>query len=223
MTHRLPSAAPGRSGAAGRGTAGARAGLRGAAICLALRFVAAGPVAWVLTVTSVADAEEASVPASVQVALVGKLVGYDKHFAARAAGTARVVIVTMKGDGDSAREAGQLKASLSELDRLGGLPHEDSIVEYADPSALASRCRDQHVAVIWLTTGLAGEMDAIARALEGVSVLSVGAAGGYASRGAVIDFFTEGGKPKITLNLARARKQQVAFVPEVVRIMRVLE
>jgi hypothetical protein len=174
-------------------------------------------------VASVVDAEEVSVPAAVQVALLVKVASYDKNYATRAGERAHIVIVTMKGDVDSARMSGQLGVALSETDRVGGLPHDESVVEYANAPSLAQACRERHVAIVYLTPGLTDEVDAIGRALDGMSVLSVGAVNGYAAKGAVIDFFVEGGKPKIALNLAQARKQQVALAPEVVRIMRLRE
>jgi uncharacterized protein DUF4154 len=189
----------------------------------ARRLLAAGLLVLLLSVAYEGNAQEASVPASVQVALVAKLATYDKNFTARAGDRAQIMVVTTKGDGDSARMSGQLKAAFAEVDRVGGLPHDESIVEYADAPALAKACRDQRVAIVYLTPGLAGEVESIGRALDGISVLTVGAVSGYAAKGAVIDFFVEGGKTKIALNLAQARKQQVALAPEVVRIMRVIE
>jgi hypothetical protein len=46
---------------------------------------------------------------------------------------------------------------------------------------------------------------------------------GYAARGAVLDFFVEGGRPRIALKLEKARGQGVAFAPEFVRITKVIE
>jgi poly(3-hydroxybutyrate) depolymerase len=204
---------------------------RGAGAGLALRLMlrlprqlsGCAPFVLLVALTSVALAQEAAVPPGVQVSLIAKLVSYDKNFAARAGERARILIVTAKGDSDSARTAGQVKAALAETDRVGGVPHDESVTEYTDTEALAKACRDQRAAIVYLMPGLGGEVEAIGRALDGVSVLSVGAVGGYASKGAVIDFFIDGGKPKIALNLAQARKQQVALAPEVIRIMKVIE
>jgi hypothetical protein len=188
-----------------------------------LRLLAAALAAWVVSLAWIAEAQEASVPASVQAELVAKLASYDKNFATRSGDRVRIMIVTMRGDADSTHMGGQLRAAFAEMDRVGGLPHEELMAEYSDPPTLASTCRNQHVAIVYLTAGMFHEVEAIGKALEGVSILSVGAVGGYSSKGAVIDFFTEGGKPKIALNLAQARRQQVALAPEVVRIMRVIE
>ncbi|SRR5579883_277031 len=205
------------------GQGGALRGRTAALSIVPLRLLAAGLVLCALCVTWLAGAEEASVPPSVQATLIGKVAGYDKNFLQRAGERARVLIVTARGDVDSSRMGRQLQAALGEIDRIGGLPHEEVMIEYADAPSLASACRDQHAAIVYLTVGMGRELEAIGKALDGVSTLTVGAVGGYAAKGAVIDLFSEGGKPKITLNLPQARKQQVALAPEVVRIMRVIE
>jgi hypothetical protein len=169
------------------------------------------------------DAEEATVPAGVQVALLAKIASYDKNFNSRSGDRARILIVTIRGDADSERMSGQVRAALGEIDRVGGLPHDDIALEYVDAAALAKSCRDQRVSIVYVMPGLSREMEAIGRALDGASVLSVGAVSGYAGRGAVLDFFVEGGRPRIALSLERARGQGVAFAPEFVRITKVIE
>ena len=187
------------------------------------RLVAAASLVLLLCLPDSVDAEESSVPAGVQVALVAKVAAYDKHFVTRAGERARIMIVMARGDADSARVAAQLKAAFADVERVGGLPHDDSVVEYTDAPTLARECRDQRVAIVYLTPGLGSEVEAIGRALDGMSILSVGAVSGYAAKGAVIDFSIEAGKPRIALNLGQARRQDVSLLPELVRIMRVVE
>jgi hypothetical protein len=86
-----------------------------------------------LVLTHRGDAEEADVPAAVQVALVAKLATY------------------------------QLRAALAEADRIGGLPHDEQVVEYSDASALAAACREKRVSILYLTPGMSGEVEAIGR------------------------------------------------------------
>jgi hypothetical protein len=66
-------------------------------------------------------------------------------------------------------------------------------------------------------------IEGIRDALSGISVLSVGAVADYALRGAVLGFDLVSGKPKIVCNLTQAKKQDVAFKAEVLKLMRVIE
>jgi hypothetical protein len=67
------------------------------------------------------------------------------------------------------------------------------------------------------------ELAAIAEACAGISVLSVGALARYVERGTVLAFDLVGGKPKLLVNLTRARKQQVDLSSSVLKLMRVIE
>jgi hypothetical protein len=187
------------------------------------RLIAAAMLVILPMFESAADAEEATVPPRVQVALVTKLAAYDKNFAERSGERVQIMLVTKRGNADSQAVTGQLKAAFADVDRVGGLPHDETVIEYTDAVALASACRSGRVAILYLGPGLAEDVSSIGGALKGISVLSVAVIDAYVPKGAVLGFRTEGGKPKILLNLPQARSQYVAFAPEVVRIMTVIE
>jgi hypothetical protein len=94
------------------------------------------------------------------------------------------------------------------------LPHTEEIVDYSTRRSVAAVCRGRAAAVLYLSLGLSEEMAAIAAGLDGLSLLSVAASASYVSKGAVLGFDAESGKPKLVVNLAQARRQKVAFKPE---------
>jgi hypothetical protein len=65
-------------------------------------------------------------------------------------------------------------------------------------------------------------MAAVAKALAGVDVLTVGATAAHAERGAVVGFDLEEGSPKIVANLAQAKAQNVAFRSELLKLARIV-
>jgi hypothetical protein len=80
------------------------------------------------------------------------------------------------------------------------------------------------VSILYVTPGFGeGEIEAMARALDGVSVLSAGALAKYTPRGMVLGFDLAGGKPKLIVNLARARRQNVELSSSVLKLVRVIE
>jgi hypothetical protein len=162
-----------------------------------------------------------SVPATIQASLLAKLESYDRGFPARAQGTARVFIVTKPSDADSGQEGAEMKAALSHLKVLGGLPHEEVVVQYPGAAALAQRCRTEHASVVYFTSGFDSDVEAVSAAFSSGTVLTAGSVSGYVPKGIVLGFALESGSPKISINLAQARRQGVDFPAEVLRLMTV--
>jgi hypothetical protein len=162
------------------------------------------------------------VPIRLQAELLSKVVAYDRNYAQRAQGRAVVLVLVKGGDAESARVGEQIKSELGVLDVLGGLPHVEELVRYSTPASVAELVKSRGAAVLFLSVGLGEETSTIARALEDVSVLSVAAASSYVERGAVLGFDAESGRPKLVVNLERARRQKVAFKPEVLKLARVV-
>jgi hypothetical protein len=172
-------------------------------------------------VASSASAQTASVPASLQAELLAKLESYDRSFAARAGGDARILIAVKAGSAKSELSAAEMRSALSRVELIGGLPHRETVVAYAGAAELAQRCRSEHVAIVFVAAGLEDAIEAIGAALASASVLSVGALPSYVAKGVVLGFELESGKPKIIINLEQARRQSVNFSSDVLRLMRV--
>jgi hypothetical protein len=169
-------------------------------------------------------AEEVSVPVSLQVELLMKIASYDKNLRRRAGELLRVAVLVDSRDADSGRVGAQALAALAQADDVIGLPVEPLRVQYTDADALARVTGERRIAVLYVTPGFAAaELDAISRALEGHSVLSAGALAKYTERGTVLGFDLVGGKPKLLVHLARARRQQVELSSAVLKLMTVIE
>jgi YfiR/HmsC-like len=169
-------------------------------------------------------ADDVTVPVSLQMELLLKVASYDKNLKQRAGERVRVAVVFKQDDADSARYAGQALKALSEVEDVSGMPVEPLSVIYTDPRGLAHLTRDGGIAVLYVAPGFGdGEMDAIAQALDGISVLSAGALPKYTLRGLVLGFDLAGGKPKLWVHLPRARRQRVELSSSVLKLMRVIE
>jgi hypothetical protein len=77
------------------------------------------------------------------------------------------------------------------------------------------------VAAVFLGPGLESEMARVRAALTGLDVISVAASREYVPLGAVLGFELASGKPRILVNLPQARKQNVDFRADVLKMMRV--
>lgn len=167
--------------------------------------------------------DEAAVPVNLQAELVAKVAAYDRNLPARAGDRVHVVIVVKAKDDGSARFAKHLESALGGVERIAGLPHDELIVAYSNAKALADLCRAKKVAIVYLAPGLGEEIGTIRAALEGVNVLSVSAVAADVAKGVVLGFDLVSGKPKIVVHLGQAKRQDVQFKAELLKLARVIE
>ena len=171
-----------------------------------------------LSWTPRARAEDVPVPIGLQVDLLAKVAGYDKNL------PARVLVVSRTGNDDATRAAAQLERALADKTTIAGLPTEVATVPWSDAPSMAKACRARRASIVYFTPGLSeADATAVARAFDGVDVLSVAAMPTVVPRGIVLGFDLVGGKPKLLVHLGQARRQNVALGAEVLKLMRVYE
>jgi hypothetical protein len=192
-----------------------RVGRRSVFACASLALAVA---LWV----SDAVSQTLQVPIRLQAELLSKVAAYDRSFSQRSGGRALVLILVRDSDAESIRVGEQIQAELAVLARVGGLQHAEEFVHFSSAQALAELCRKRAPAILYISLGLADQMEGIAHALEGVSILSVAASASYVPKRAVLSFDAESGRPKLVVNLGQARRQSVAFQPELLALARVI-
>ena len=169
-----------------------------------------------------AVAEEPRVPPRLQAELLAKVAAYDTKFSQRARGRALVLVVSAPRVADSERFAAQIRAELAKQPRIGGVDHMEDNLRFSTAAELARVCRERRPAVVYLAPGLSDAVPAIARELTGLDVLSVSALPSDVSGGIVLGFEVVSGRPRLLVHLPQARRQNVAFMPELLRLARVM-
>jgi hypothetical protein len=168
-------------------------------------------------------AETPSVPPRLQAGLLAKVASFDRKFAARAAGRAKVLLVVKPNDADSVRAVNEMKTALGALETIGGLPHEEQLIDFTDAGSLARTCKTRGIAVVYLGPGLGKQIDSIRSALTSVDVLSVAAIADYVPSGIVLGFNLVSGNAKLLVHLSQARAQNVEFDSRVLKLMTIYE
>jgi hypothetical protein len=112
--------------------------------------------------------------------------------------------------------------ALEEMHDIAGLPKSVETREWESPLALASAVRERATALVYLSLGFEPEAPAIAGALAGLEVLTVGATGAIAERGACVGLELEEGRPKLYVNLRVAKAQKVDFRAELLRLVKLV-
>lgn len=186
-------------------------------------MLATSVVACVLLFPRASLGDEVAVPAALQAELVAKVASYDRNLAARAGDRVHVLILVNAKNDASNSFAKHMASALGGVDKIGGLPHDETTAPFGGAKALADTCRAKRIAIVYLAPGLADEVPAIRTALDGVNVLSVAADAAEVPKGIVLGFDLVSGKPKIVVHLGQAKKQDVSFKAELLKLAKVHE
>jgi len=181
--------------------------------------LSAGAAAFATTTHAAAGS---AAPAFLQARLLAKVSGFDRNFAARAGRVARVLVLKKEGDAESARFADAVAKELVAIEHVGGVTAHVSVDSFTTASAARERCRRDAVAVVHFGVALDVELGSVAKAFEGADVLTVGASTVSAERGAVVAFAVEEARPRVAIHVGQARRQNVSFSPELLRLARIV-
>lgn len=167
--------------------------------------------------------EDVAVPVPLQMDLLLKVAGYDRNLPARARGTVRLLILTKRDDSRSKNVGEQAARALSGKD-VKGMPTEIVTQTFADGAALTERVREGRVSILYAAPGFGPrELLTIARSLAGLNVLSSGALAHFVDTAVALGFDLVGGKPKLLVNVRRAREQGVDLSSQVLKLAKVIE
>jgi hypothetical protein len=165
---------------------------------------------------------DAAVPYALQAQLMAKVASYDRRFRERNGGKVLALLITKRGNAESAQVAQQLKAALGELPTIGDLPHHEEVVSYDGVESLARIVRERRAGIVYFCPGFDGEIGALRRALASARTLTVAAIPDYVASGVVLGFDLVSGKPKLLVHLAAALEQGIEFRSDVLRLMKVV-
>lgn len=192
---------------------------RGSRRRLLAGLVAAATAPWSMRRAWAADAE---VPVKTQMALLAKVVKYDRNAVARMSGTCRVLIVRADDD-TSKRAAAQIRTDLGELEHIAEAPVSLEELVFADAASVAGRCTEASIDILVVAPGLSPDVSAIAEAIDGFDLLSVAIVPRDVLGGAVLGFELESSHPRIVINLPRARAQNVDFSSRLLALAKVVQ
>jgi hypothetical protein len=167
-------------------------------------------------------AQETTVPIALQVELLDRVLWYERSLQRRPEPRLTGVILTRPDDLGSTRTAGQLEAQLARAKTLGGKEITFQRMAHQSVAQTKAALIRQGSYLVYLTPGLEQVVAPLAAALEGIPILTVSPVGSDVARGAVLGFELSSSKPRIALNLGRARAQKLDFSAQFLRIARVI-
>jgi hypothetical protein len=168
-------------------------------------------------------ADRIAVPIRLQAELLSKVASYDRNFEARTGERVRTLLLMKQGDPESSRAAAEMKSAMSSIPTIGTLPHDDELATYSDAGALAETCRARKVAILYVAPGFSQELDELRETIGTLSLLSVGSVAEYVPSGIVLGFDLVSGRSKLLVNLTQARRQNIEFRAEILKLTRVYQ
>lgn len=171
------------------------------------------------TVASDARAE-GELPALLLAQLSLKVASYDRNHAARRRAHPRILVYEMASDQHSVNLATLIAGALRDPEVGHGDPVD--VEDFTSAAALASTVDARSASLVILVSGLEGSAAAIAHALSGKDVLTVGTTGVMVEQGAVVGFELRESKPKIVVSVRSASAQNVSFRAELLALARIV-
>ncbi len=162
------------------------------------------------------------VPANLQADLVAKAAKYDRNLRRRAGSKLVLLVVRRARSADSESVARIFEHRVEEIGSIAGLPVTIQHRDYVSAPNLLDMVKELDASILFLSTELGSEVAPIGRALQGTSLLSVGATPSYIPEGMVLGFSLDGGKPKILVNLAQAKAQSVDLHASFLKLARLV-
>jgi hypothetical protein len=187
----------------------------------ARRDVLVGAAAWFFARRAAADG--LAVPIRLQAELLSKVASYDRNFEARTGERVRTLLLMKQSDPESSRAAAEMKSALSSIPTIGALPHEEELAPYSDANALAETCRARKVSILYVAPGFSQDVDALRATIGTLSMLTVGSLAEYVPNGIVLGFDLVSGRSKLLVNLTQARRQNIEFRAEILKLTRIYE
>jgi YfiR/HmsC-like len=176
-----------------------------------------------LSVPNNALALEPEVPIRVQIALLDRVIPFDRNFAVRVhGGELSLAVIVDDQSLDSVRVGAQLLSELSSVETLGGFKIRTSRVAFSSGQALIEECRRLRAGIVCVSPGLREPPSKLAAMLQGLRVLSVGSMPEQAPQGLVLGSAVRSGKPRVLVNLAQAKRQEVDFRADFLRMVEVV-
>jgi hypothetical protein len=167
-------------------------------------------------------ADSASVPPGVQAQLLVRVASYDRTFRAEAGPRALVMILTKRGNAESSNTANLMSAALSREKAIAGLPFDLVTQEFTTTQALLAGGKLRRATILYLTPGFDAEVAAICSAVEKLHVRTVTGVPDYVRQCIVLGFKLGAGQPKLLINLPWARRNDIDYSSQLLKLAEVL-
>lgn len=172
----------------------------------------------------VAVVDAMPVPVELQVALILKILTYDRNLESRAPTELNIGIVYSAADPASVRARDDVAEVLQRFsDRtVKKVRIRFTSVEYQSVSQLESAAKAAQISVFYITPGNTRNLEALARVSQANQILTTTGVPEYVERGIAVGIGVKQDKPEIIINLRSSKSEGCEFDASLLRIVRVV-
>jgi YfiR/HmsC-like len=164
------------------------------------------------------------VPPKLQAAILGRMLAYDRAFKTRVGSTVGIGVVSRAGDKTSAEDEAEMRKAFKAMDppTIQGLPVAVSGHSYKDAAAFAEWIETDKVNVLYVTSGLAAQLEAIGLVCARKKIVSVTGTRAFVEKTIAIGVVVKGDTPKIVVNLKTADLVGMSLDPKLLQLAEVI-
>ncbi len=170
------------------------------------RRLALGAVALALG-TAPAAAQDGSLPADMQMALIGKIMRFDRHLE-RYGGEVVLAFVYQAGNRESGRVANELADAARDLHGIGAGRQtlRTVLLPYRSGTDLRAELKRQGVDLVYLASMRAVDLEELVNEAHGAGILTISGEAEPIRAGVAVGLHERGPRPAVSIRLASARK-----------------
>jgi len=158
------------------------------------------------------------------VLILTRALAYDGNLKNRAGPELVIAVLGKAGNGASEQAAEAMTKAFKALGsvKVQGLPLKATRIAYAGPSSLTNAIDAQGIDVLYVSSGLDGDLATLLEVARDKQVITMGGKEEYISKGASLGVFTIDAKPTIFVNLTSSKREGAAFGSDLLRLAKVI-
>jgi hypothetical protein len=164
-----------------------------------------------------------AMPADLQTTIVARVLAYDRGLKARVGSSVGVVVVFKAGSGPSTQAQAEMVAAFGALQAtIQGLPLVVSAHPFKDAATLGAVATRDGVDVLYVTTGLDGELPAIRQLCVEHRLVGVSPVRAFVEQGLAVGVVPKGDRPGILVNKTVAEKVGMDLDPKLLQLSEII-
>jgi YfiR/HmsC-like len=167
---------------------------------------------------------ETPVPPKLQVAILSRMLAYDRTFKARAGAVVKIGILSKAGDKGSVEDQTEMVKAFKVMDppTIQGLPVTATGHSYNDPAALAEWIATEQINAIYVTSALSVQVDAIGLVCAQKKIVSMTGTRSFVEKALAVGVIVKGENPKIVVNLKNAEAVGMSLDSKLLQLAEVI-
>jgi hypothetical protein len=189
------------------------------------RALSSGALAVLFLAAAPARVMQSEIPADLQLALMVKILSFDRRLEQRAGGELRVTVLYQERYPASLAAARDLQRAFASMRirTIGELPIALELLPLDGRTALGAELRKRRTGLLYLVPLRGADLGQLLSGVAAAQTLTMSGTQGYVERGIAVGLELRGSKPIIRINLAAARAQGADFSSQLLKLAEIVD